>query len=137
MTINRIEVTPLFVDFDIPNPEKGLEKEQSFYVYSKHLSTDQKVAFFNLSPLPGCCGVVVSHSSIIYPDSRIYNYGKAFHALKEQVARHFGYSLMIATTLVKNLPEVIGAAKAGWRHEKIFNNKRTRNDLTLMVKELK
>lgn len=115
-------------------PEKGLNKTTYFIAHCK--MTNEKVAKFALAPLPGCCGVVVSHDSEIFPAFRSRGYGRSFHAMKEAVAIKFGYSAMLATTQLRNIPEVVGAAKARWRILESFRNLRTQNDIGVMVKVL-
>ena len=113
--------------------DKGLEQRQYFPVVSAN--SKQTLAGFYLEPLPGCCGVVVSTGSWIIPEYR-GSFGKLFHTLKETVARKLGYSLMLATTELRNLPEVIGASNAKWKHIHTFRNQRTSHDLSLMIKDL-
>jgi hypothetical protein len=119
-------------------PEKGLWKRELFEVFFTRTDGSKKVyGHFCLEPMPGCCGVVVSTSSQINEEDRGTSIGPRFHGLKEKVARHFGYSLMLSTVQLRNLPQVIGGSKAGWKYIYHFRNKRTDNDLTLGIKELK
>jgi hypothetical protein len=109
--------------------DKGLEQPVRFSV--SFTNSEKEIGSFAFAPMPGCCGVVVSiHSSLQCRQ------GKAFHALKEHVARELGYSRMLATTETGNFPELIGAAKAGWKMHPAFTNKRTGHQLTVMEKAL-
>lgn len=118
---------------------KGLYKETQFLVRvgeKEDIIKSQEVGYFFLSPLPGCCGIVVSHATHLHPSFRSTEYGKSFHRVKENVARHYGYSMMLATTELRNLPEIIGGSKAGWKWGNFFRNKRTTHDLAIGLKEL-
>jgi hypothetical protein len=117
--------------------EKGLDGVVNFIV-SRTPSSAGDFGWFTLAPLPGCCGVVVSiHSRLKEGWAGTPVIGDHFHKLKEHVARELGYSMMLATTQLRNIPEVVGASKAGWRIEKFFRNKRSGNDIGVMFKELK
>lgn len=135
----RNSVLVEFPDGDPGEHEKGLYKEQQFTVeWERSDKTREKLGTFVLSPLPGCCGVVVSTASYLEEKQRGLSYiSTSFHEIKEKVARHYGYSLMLSTVQLRNLPEIIGASKAKWRFIHHFRNKRTDNDLTLGIKELK
>lgn len=118
--------------------EKGLYKEQTFKVqWERTDKSREDVGQFTLAPLPGCCGVVVSTGSWLHTKQRGLQYiSVSFHEIKELVARHFGYSLMLSTVQLRNLPQIISGSKAGWKYIHHFRNKRTDHDLTLGLKEL-
>jgi hypothetical protein len=110
---------------------KGLTEPMFFNVYA--WNSERRNGYFTLAPLPGCCGVVVSIDSYLAKNEAS---GKIFHELKAAVARELGYSRMIATTQTRNFPELIGAAKNGWKMHEAFINKRTGEQLTVMEKAL-
>lgn len=113
--------------------EKGLPQGHIFDVF--HGERDpEKVGRFRLDPLPGCCGVVVSTDSFIEPIRRGSWVGTEFHEIKALVAKHYGYSAMLMTTQLRNIPEVVGASKAGWKFLETFRNTRTNNDLGVALK---
>lgn len=116
--------------------EKGLDKSAEFEVIYQPCSAmaEESVGRFTLSPMPGCCGVVVSIHSYLNRKHPIL--GSNFHKLKAKVAKDLGYSRMLATTQTSNFPELIGAAKNGWRLHEAFINKRTNQQLTVMEKAL-
>lgn len=118
----------------LTTPDKGLTGPVTFKL-SLYNDEDRVVnTNFTLAPLYGCCGVVVSTGSWNKEPSIS---SSDFHKIKEQIARHLGYSLMLATTQLRNIPEVIGAGKNDWKFVHTFRNKRTDNDLGLMIKDLK
>lgn len=129
---------PWFLMTEVPDgPEhkdKGLQGPMTFMV--RILNSTKETAQFTLEPMPGCCGIVVSTQSWITPDWRGGKIGVAFHALKADVARHFGYKAMIMTTQLRNMPEVVGAAKNGWNFKHYFRNQRTDNDIGIAFKDL-
>ncbi len=123
-------------DFDYPVEEKGLLQGESFSVYNPVGEAKLTVAVFRFEPLPGCCGVVVSTASYINTEWRGSWVGPEFHKLKEELAKNFGYSLLLATTQLSNIPEVVSSSKARWRIVKTFLNKRTSRELGVMMKNL-
>lgn len=132
---------PWFANYEGPEFEvlegKGLDKPIKFMVIRGN-DPPRELGHFTLAPLPGCCGVVVSTESYLDPSWR----GKTvisehFHKIKEATARKLGYSMMLATVQLRNIPEVVGGSKAGWKLDHFFRNKRTENDLAFMFKELK
>lgn len=141
MNKDRIQVERLFTEFD-KNPDgdwnvKGLSIDTSFIVQWQQ--SDKAVTFgrFTLAPMPGCCGVVVSTGSYIEPYQRgQYNPSRWFHSLKAETARHFGYTTMIMTTQLRNIPEVVGASHCGWKFHEFFRNKRTGHDIGIAIKVL-
>ena len=126
-------------EIDGGKPEyKGLLGSTSFEVeYINHDGTTEKFGRFTLAPLPGCCGVVVSIDSYICPYKRGQYYpSRWFHELKAKVAKHFGYSMMLMTTQLRNIPEVVGSTRSGWKIVKTFKNTRTTNELGIGLKEI-
>ena len=113
--------------------EKGLTKAVTFDVFFMEDVNKKPIGAFTFNPMPGCCGVVISTGS--YLRNRICG-GRNFHRLKEFVARELGYSRMLATVETSNFPELIGAAKNGWKLHEAFNNKRTNHQITVMEKAL-
>ena len=119
--------------------EKGLHSVVRFRIARQQYEAldigPHEIGSFKLAPMPGCCGVVVSTESILNPRWR-GSIPQIFHRIKEQVAKQFGYSLMIATVQSRNYPEVIGASHNGWKFVHTFRNKRTTNDIGVMVKDI-
>lgn len=126
---------------EIPNnisSDKGLEKSLTLEVrWNRGEACSMRYGLFTLSPMPGCCGIVVSTESFV----DVYWRGrgdssKMFHKFKAQIAKVFGYKVMIMTTQLRNFPEVIGAAKSNWKFVHAFRNPRTDNDIGIAVKEI-
>src|ERR1700761_4391320 len=123
----RLSVEVPDVEEGLKASDKGLMESTNFIVLWNH--SDKRISpfgRFTLVPMPGCCGIIVSVGSYLEPGFRSqHNPSRWFHEIKEKVARHFGYSLMLMTTQTSNFPEVIGAAKSGWRLHHSFRNART------------
>ena len=120
--------------------EKGLKKPAKFSVFRLHYPDlnkgENECGHFVLAPMPGCCGVVVSTDSYINPKWRGGALSKPMHNIKEKAAKALGYTTMIATVQARNYPEVVGASNSGWRFLHTFRNKRTSNDIGIMVKDI-
>lgn len=132
-----VELPELYANPD--DLEKGLFKPERFVVKFEHhdgtSSTD--IGHFSLEPMPGCCGVIVSTGSYLEPHQRgDHNISRWFHELKAETARKFGYTTMLMTTQLRNIPEVVGASRHKWRFFHYFRNKRTNNDIGIAVKDL-
>lgn len=121
---------------DIGDIEKGLYKETYFQLFrmTDHSSID--IGRTCLAPMPGCCGVVISYNTFLNKDSRHSGLSDPFRKLKENLAKHLGYTLMIATTQASNVPAAGNFIKSKYNVVKTFVNKRTNNLLWLGIKEL-
>lgn len=94
------------------------------------------IGSFAFSPMPGCCGLVVSHGT--WRDKRtIAEFSKdsdMFRECKTALAKKLGYSAMIATTQMKEVASVLNMVKSGYHIERTFTNKRTSNLLGVGIK---
>jgi GNAT superfamily N-acetyltransferase len=115
--------------------EKGLDN-QAFFEAFFDVKDGARLGYWYMSPMPGCCGVVVSHGLVMEASFRGNGYSKAFMALRFEVAKKLGYSAMVATALTSNFPEIISSAKAGWKLGPVFRNKRTTRDVAFQIKLL-
>lgn len=118
--------------------QKGLDKSTTFRVFWAHQSSPhEEIGQFTLEPMPGCCGIVVSTGSFLKEGWRgAHNIGIWFHEIKQLTAVALGYRVMLMTTQLRNIPEVVGASRAKWRIFHCFRNKRTDNDIGIAFKEL-
>jgi hypothetical protein len=114
-------------------PEKGLVEPKTFDVV--HLGLHH-IGRFTLAPMIGCCGVVISTNTYLFPQFRGLYHSKGMHDLKQAVAEHLGYSLMLCTVQGSNVPQLAGAWKAGWRVVHTFTNSRTGHLIHMMTKNL-
>ena len=97
-----------------------------------------EAGWFSFTALPGCCGVVVSHDTKRIGLFQDWNkkLSDDFRAIKEKFAKKLGYSMIIATTDMANIPAVGNMIKSGYTMNKPFTNKRTGNLLSVGVKAL-
>lgn len=120
--------------------EKGLLEVVSFDVRTTPLA-EGRVATpygkFTFQPMPGNCGIVVSTDTWIEYGMRNCGSASRLHIVKEALARKLGYSMMLSTTISTNVPQVVSAAKAGWKFVSHFTNKRSGNVCLIGVKHLK
>lgn len=124
--------------FDSPeNPEKGLHKAADFVLYLQTAKEDKKIGKFQFAPMPGCCGIVVSCYTFLNKEYRGTYLSDHFRALKDDLARHLGYSMMVATTQMNSIPAVKNMFKSKYVIPITFENKRTENLLGLGYKVLK
>ena len=130
--VNFIHTTVTLSTSNPVKDNKGLTSATCFKLKDGENEIGQCV----FAPFPGCCGAVISTETIIHPKYRKLGYAREFHMLKAKLAHRLGYSLLVATTQLSNLPEVIGASKQRWKFVKTFKNKRTGNELGLMVKDV-
>ena len=117
--------------------QKGLDKTIRFKLFRVSNNSEHEIGGFSFSPMPGCCGVVVSHETFLTPDNRGTGLSDPFRELKHEFAVALGYSLMIMTTQMKNLPAVGNMMKSGYISPVTFTNKRTGNLIALGYKEIK
>jgi len=120
--------------------QKGLYKETkfTFHSISNRQTPPEPVArqlgYFYFSPMPGCCGIVVSHNTFLNTDCRGSGVSDPFRKIKNELAKALGYTVMIATTQMHNLPGVGNMIKSKYKIPLTFTNKRTSNLIGLGYK---
>lgn len=70
---------------------------------------------YELTPLPGCPNVAVSHGVIIYEEFRGQGRGRIQHEGRLSQARSLGYSYIICTVRSNNHQELKILEKQGWK----------------------
>jgi GNAT superfamily N-acetyltransferase len=105
-----------------------------FRIYT--LPNFELVTIFTLEQMKGCNGIVISRSVEITPDFRGKGYGSAFCTMRENIAKDFGYSLIVCTIVVGNIPQEKIMAKNGWQKMVQFMNQKTSNNVSLYYKHL-
>jgi hypothetical protein len=89
-----------------------------------------------LSPLPGCCGVVVSHNAYLASDYRGYGLGDYFHKERLSLMKDLGYSCGLCTVTSDNEVQKNLLLKNGWKLIHVFKNKRTGNLVEIWSKDI-
>ena len=95
-----------------------------------------RIGGFALYPMPGCCGMVVSTATFLFPDFRGTEISVKFRELKNNLAKHLGYSCMIATGITDDVLSHKNLLKSNYEIVKNFTNSRTDNKLDIAVKVL-
>lgn len=115
---------------------KGLRKTTNFSLWRVTNNSEFNIGRFSLSPMPGCCGIVVSHDTELTENNRHSGLSEPFRKLKHKLAKDLGYTVMIATTQTKNIPAFANMLKSGYKILDVFRNKRTSNDIGIGIKVL-
>ena len=113
-------------------PDKGLSEEAKFIIHFN----DEYLGEFRLSPVQGCCGMVVVSGMWLDKKYRGGIYSDEIRSLKEKLCKALGYSVMLATTQMKNTPAVRNMEKSGYKFVHSFVNKRTKNLLSVGIKDI-
>lgn len=99
--------------------------------YSINLSDGEgsswEAATFEMTQLPGCCGVCVSHGAWVNTQFRGKGLGTALNQLRKNIARANGYGLLICTDLRNNLNQRKVLKVNGWADLTSFINPKTSN----------
>lgn len=124
---------------------KGLDKDIRFeFGYTQVTDTtiapdvkhDVNCGSFSFAPMPGCCGVVVSHHTWLDQKWRGGPKSHAFKTIKQEFARRLGYGAIIATTVMTDVVAVKSMLKSNYRISATFTNPRTKNALGVGVRVL-
>lgn len=124
------------IDVGADDAEKGLDK--GIYVEVHRVSESSRIVIghFRLTPMPGCCGIVVSHGAFLNPNSRHSGLSQPFRDIKEKVAKHYGYSLMIATNDLSNIAGTVSMVRSNYKFVHSFTNSRTKNRIGVGIKDI-
>ncbi len=109
---------------------KDENKPNTIYARTKEGAT---ISSFSLSQLHGCCGVCISYHSFVCHDYRNKGVASLLNQMRQEIGKYLGYSLLICTDVVNNLPQSKILEKNEWKHVHRFQNKRTNNLLNLSV----
>jgi hypothetical protein len=94
------------------------------------------VTKFMIEQLAGCNGIAVSRKVSISEQYRGKGYGSIFCELRENLARFFGYSVIMCTTTSDNLIQRKIMVKNEWNCINVFNNKKTNHEVRIYLKNL-
>jgi GNAT superfamily N-acetyltransferase len=96
-------------------------------------SDNMWVSHFNMCELPGCCGIIVSFHANVRSKYRGKGIGTMLAALRVEIARHLGYTVMLCTDVASNEAQQKILSKIGWEKVSGFVNKRTNNEVHIHV----
>lgn len=91
-----------------------------------HRGTFQ-ITNFVLVQLPGCCGVCVSTGAYVFEPYRRKGVNILMNKLRQDLAREFGYTVLLCTDVDPNTPERHTLKTCGWHDILQFTNRRTGN----------
>jgi hypothetical protein len=89
------------------------------------------VSVFDLHPLPGCCGVVVSTGSYINTEYRGVGLGSLLNKMRLDIAQKWGYGMILCTDVKHNERQMRVLRRNRWRKAIEFHNPRTNNNINL------
>jgi len=121
-------------DQDLLEGGKGLDNTEQFTFGYMNEDKPFTCGSFNFSPMPGCCGIVVSHYTLLHAAHRGTIASQQFRVVKRDLARALGYSCIIATTQMQDVRAVKNMFKSGYDIRHTFTNTRTNNLLGIGVK---
>ncbi len=98
---------------------------------------DNVCAMFYMTQLPGCCGVMVSHGSSVFTAFQKKGLGTILNDFRKTLARNFGYTILLCTDKVTNIPSRKLLEKNGWKDLLQFRNNRTGNRVALSMVNLR
>lgn len=105
-------------------------------IYRKTDHSEFHIGHFFLSPMPGCCGIVVSHGAFLTPENRHSGLRHAFRTIKPAIAKLLGYPMMIATTVTHDIPAMGSFLRSKYNIVETFENSRTGNTVAIGVKKI-
>lgn len=95
------------------------------------------IAFGQLRQLPGCCGVCVSTQADVSIKYRSLGIGALLNSYRQELAWQLGYTTLLCTDVDKNVAEQRVLEKTGWKRLFGFKNRRTNNDVSMHVVNLR
>jgi hypothetical protein len=99
-------------------------------------SVSSTVAEWHMVQLPGCCGVMVCYNSYVSMSWQGRGIGGIVARLKKKLAYDMGYTLLLATDILENEPNMKIFEKASLKMVASFENRRTDNQVGVFAVEL-
>lgn len=94
------------------------------------------IAQWTLTPMPGCCGILISTNVYTNHIYRKLGLGTILNSYRIYQATKKGYGLLFCTDIDTNIPQKNILAKNGWELVNNFINPRTGNLVNLHVYNL-
>lgn len=95
------------------------------------------VCSFTLTEQLNCCGILVSTNTHVRKDKQGQGLGTELQNVKMELAKAFGYSVLMATVNMTGNPgQVHLLEKCGWKLVDSFTNGRTKNKVGIYTKQL-
>lgn len=116
-----------YLDQDSVEFKKGVFKKTYFTVYNVTDYSKRKIGEFCFDELTGCPEIVISCHTRMSVDKRHSTLSQPFRELKENLARDLGYSMMLATVNMENIPAVGNILKSKYRIVDTLRDRRVDN----------
>lgn len=97
---------------------------------------DKVVGRYELTNMPGCAKIGISHGLVIHPEHRGKGYATKAHAERLEQAKKLGYRYLMATIVEGNKPQMHLLRKFKWREHGTLFNEKTDHVVTLWIKDL-
>ncbi len=122
------------LDFEnLSQRSKGLERTTQISFFNEKGKPSKLIAWFQLSPMPGCCGYVISHYSVVNLEYRGKGLGTLLNKFRIELCKQLGYTAILCTDLKTNEAQRKILHKNGWKDIHEILNKRTGNRVCLTV----
>lgn len=97
------------------------------------------VAQFSVSHMPGCCGIIVSHGTIVNNKYANKKLASELHKIKIDLAKALNFSSMICTDIASISHSIQRKIldKNEWQEVAKFNNLNSGNDVAVFFKNLR
>lgn len=89
-----------------------------------------------ISDLPGCDQIGVSHSAFILPEYRHKGWGSVNHLARLYRMSDMHYDAALCTTKSDNIPQIRILAKNGWKRLYTFHSRKTGSSVILWLRDL-
>lgn len=95
------------------------------------------IGHFELTGLPGCNQIAVSHHAFIVPAMRGKGLGHITHRTRLDLIKQLGYDYALCTTDAANEPQRKILEAAGWNQLDQFKNSETNHEVIIWGKTIK
>lgn len=119
-----------------PRDRDEYNRNRIEFTAEPYVNFKDAIGSFSLTQLPGCCGILVSHNTYIYPIYQGLGINTFLQEIKEDIAKHNGFSTLMATVIDRNPIEMHILEKSGWAKVDSFKNTKTGNTVITYIKHL-
>ena len=133
LTRGKTTITPDNCKIDYLKPNMGYGPELSRYCVGSDKDT---ITSWGLYEFPSCCAFCVSTQAYVTPKFRGVGVNTLSNALRQQIAKNYGYSALICTDIESNVAERKTLIANGFSDIYQIKNKRTGNIVNISVKKL-
>jgi len=113
-----------------------MNKIESIFVKIDDIKSANRIANFTLTPMPGCCGIVISTNSRTNIQYRQLGIATFLNLIRIEISQEMGYGLLICTDVDNNEPQQKILTKNSWKKIEQFKNPRTQNLINIHTYQL-